>query len=132
MHDIQKLVQDDNRVRIVFVELPIRVAVAAKRQGKYWEFHQALLASKGQVNEASSLQVAKTLGLEMEKIKADMKSPETAEELRKMKALAKRMGIYTTPYFLVGDKAIAGAADDLHSWLQRYVFDFRKSGCGYC
>ena len=31
-----------------------------------------------------------------------------------MKALAKKMGIYGTPHFLVGDKSIPGAPEDLH------------------
>lgn len=141
MPELQKLIEKDKRVRVVFKELPIlskgseeaaRVALAAKRQGKYWEFHQAMMSTKGQANEASSLKAAEGLGLDMAKLKADMKSAEVSEELDQMKALAKKMGISGTPHFLVGDKSIPGAPEDLHSQLEALVADFRKSGCSYC
>lgn len=141
MPEIQKLIQKDNRVRVVFKELPIlskgseeaaKAALAAKRQGKYWEFHQALLSNKGQANEASSLKAAEALGFDMEKFKTDIKSAAVSEELEQMKALAKKMGISGTPHFLVGDKSIPGAPEDLHDQLENLVVDFRKSGCNYC
>ncbi|HMN38841.1 MAG TPA: DsbA family protein [Hyphomicrobium sp.] len=141
MPEVQKLIANDNRVRVVFMELPIlskgsdeaaHAALAAKRQGKYWEFHQAMLSNKGQANEASALKVAESLGMDMNKFKADMKSSDVTGELDQMKALAKKMGIAGTPHFLVGDRSIPGAPEDLHSQLESLVADFRKSGCGYC
>lgn len=139
--EVQKLLQTDKKVRFVFKELPIlskgseeaaRVALAAKRQGKYWEFHQALLGSKGQANEASALKAAESLGLDMAKIKTDMASAEVKAELDNMKDLAKKMGINGTPHFLVGDKSIPGAPEDLHDQLEKMVGEFRKSGCAAC
>ncbi len=141
MTEVQKLVQSDKRVRVVFKELPIlskgseetaRAALAAKRQGKYWEFHQAMLSSKGQANEATSLKAAEALGLDMAKLKADMAGDAVKGELEAMKALAKKMGINGTPHFLVGDKSIPGAPEDLHDQLKTLIADFRKSGCSYC
>ena len=128
-------------MRVVFKELPIlskgseeaaKVALAAKRQGKYWEFHQAMLSSKGQANEASALKIAESLGLDMEKIKTDMASDEVKNELGDMKALAKKMGVNGTPHFLVGDKSIPGAPEDLHDQLEKLVTEFRKNGCSAC
>jgi len=139
--EVQKLIQDDKKVRVVFKELPIlskgseeaaKVALAAKRQGKYWEFHQALLGSKGQANEASALKVAESLGLDMNKIKADMASDEVKNELLADMKLAKSMGVNGTPHFLVGDKAIPGAPDDLHDQLETLVAEFRKNKCSAC
>lgn len=141
MPELQKLIENDKRVRVVFKELPIlskgseeaaRAALAAKLQGKYWEFHQAMMSAKGQANEASSLKAAEALGLDVAKLKADMKGSVVNDELDQMKALAKKMGISGTPHFLVGDKSIPGAPEDLHSQLESLVADFRKSGCGYC
>ena len=91
-----------------------------------------MLAIKSQANEATSLKAAEGLGLDMEKLKADYKSDAVKTELDKDKALAKKMGINGTPHFLVGDKAIPGAPEDLHDQLQTLVKDFRKSGCAYC
>lgn len=141
MTDVQKLVQGDKRVRMVFKELPIlskgseetaKAALAAKRQGKYWEFHQSMLSSKGQANEASSLKAAEALGLDMAKLKADMAGDAVKNELEAMKALAKKMGINGTPHFLVGDKSIPGAPEDLHDQLKTLIAGFRKSGCSSC
>ena len=141
MPEVQKLIQADPKVRVVFKELPIlskgseetaRMALAAKRQGKYWEFHQAMLSVKGQANEAASLKAAEGLGLDMAKLKSDFASAAVKAELDKDKALAKKMGINGTPHFLVGDKSIPGAPEDLHDQLQSLVKDFRKAGCAYC
>jgi protein-disulfide isomerase len=139
--EVQKLIHDDKKVRFVFKELPIlskgseeaaKVALAAKRQGKYWEFHQAMLGSKGQANEASALKVAESLGLDMAKIKTDMASDEVKHELNDMKALASKIGVNGTPHFLVGDKSIPGAPEDLHDQLEKLVTEFRKDGCASC
>jgi protein-disulfide isomerase len=139
--EVQKLIQDDKKVRVVFKELPIlskgseeaaKAALAAKRQGKYWEFHQAMLGSKGQANEASALKVAGSLGLDIGKLKTDMASDAVKTELDDMKALASKMGINGTPHFLVGDKSIPGAPEDLHDQLEKLVTEFRKDGCPAC
>ncbi len=139
--EVKKLIDGDKKIRFVFKELPIlskgseeaaKAALAAKRQGKYWEFHQAMLTVKGQANEASALKIAQDLGLDLTKYKADIASTEVQTELDADKALAKTMGINGTPHFLVGDKSIPGAPEDLHDQLQALVGDFRKSDCKTC
>jgi len=139
--DIVKLVESDPNVRVVFKELPIlskgseeaaRVALAAKRQGKYWEVHRALLQARGHMNEAAALRLAEKEGVDMEQLKADMASPEVAAEVAKSEELAKKMGVNGTPHFLVGDRAIPGAPEDLYQQLARHVEELRKEGCKYC
>ncbi|MBX9682867.1 MAG: DsbA family protein [Hyphomicrobium sp.] len=139
--EVKKLIDGDKRVRFVFKELPIlskgseeaaKAALAAKRQGKYWEFHQAMLSAKGQANEASALKIAEGLGLDIAKYKADIASADVQTELDEDKALAKKMGINGTPHFLVGDKSIPGAPEDLHDQLEALVGDFRKAECKTC
>jgi protein-disulfide isomerase len=141
LHDVVKLVETDPNVRVVFKELPIlskgseeasRVAVAASKQGKYWEIHRAMLESKGQMNETSALAIAAKLGLDMDKLKKDMASPDVEAEIKKSEELAKKMGVNGTPHFLVGDRAIPGAPDDLYEQLEKNVTELRKSGCSYC
>ncbi len=139
--EVQKLIESDKKVRFVFKELPIlskgseeaaKGALAAKLQGKYWDYHQAMLSVKGQANEATALKTAEALGLDMAKFKTDMASNAVKTELEQDKELAKKMGINGTPHFLVGDKSIPGAPEDLHNQLEALVTDFRKSGCGFC
>lgn len=141
LHDVIKLVEADPKVRVVFKELPIlskgseeasRVALAAGKQGKYWDMHRAMLETKGQMNEAAALQIATKLGLDIPKLKQDMASPEIEAEIKKSEALAKKMGVNGTPHFLVGDRAIPGAPEDLYDQLENHVTELRKSGCSYC
>jgi len=141
LHDVIKLVETDPKVRVVFKELPIlskgseeasRVAIAAGKQGKYWDVHRAMLEAKGVMNEASALAIAGKLGLDIDKLKKDMASPEVEAEIKKSEALAKKMGVNGTPHFLVGDRAIPGAPEDLYDQLEKHVTELRKSGCSYC
>ncbi|MFN3623687.1 MAG: DsbA family protein [Hyphomicrobium sp.] len=141
LHDIVKLVETDSKVRVVFKELPIlskgseeasRVAIAAGKQGKYWEVHRAMLEAKGVMNEANALAIAGKLGLDIDKLKKDMASPEVEAEIKKSEALAKKMGVNGTPHFLVGDRAIPGAPEDLYDQLEKHVTELRRSGCSYC
>jgi protein-disulfide isomerase len=141
LHDVIKLVESDPKVRVVFKELPIlskgseeasRVAIASGKQGQYWDVHKAMLEAKGVMNEANALAIATKLGLDIDKLKKDMASPEVEAEIKKSEALAKKMGVNGTPHFLVGDRAIPGAPEDLYDQLSKHVTELRKSGCSYC
>jgi len=139
--DVVKLVESDPKVRVVFKELPIlskgsaeaaRVALAARNQGKYWELHRALLKARGQANEASALKIAEELGLDMEQLKADMDSNEVKDAIAQSEALAQKMGVNGTPHFLVGDRSIPGAPENLYEQLSAHVDELRKQGCSFC
>lgn len=139
--EMLKLVDNDKNVRIVFKELPIlskgseeasRVALAARLQGKYWEVHKGLFESKQQANEASALKVAEKAGLDMARLKKDMDSAEVKSELQKSKELALKMGINGTPHFLVGDRSIAGAPENLLELIKKDVSELRTNGCKVC
>lgn len=141
LSDVVKLVESDPKVRVVFKELPIlskgseeaaRVALAARNQGKYWELHRALLEARGRANEASALKLAEGLGFDMEQLKADMDSEEVKAEIAQAEALAKKMGINGTPHFLVGDRSIPGAPENLYEQLSAHVKELRKQGCSFC
>ena len=140
--DLAAIVQSDKNLRVVLKEFPIlskgseeasKVALAAKLQGKYWDFHLAMLGLQGQANEASALKVAEKVGLDMARVKKDMASPEVKKEIEDTRALAQKMGISGTPHFLVGDKVIAGAPENLAEVLNTNISDIRKAGgCKVC
>ena len=108
------------------------VALAARMQGKYWEFHRAMLENQGPANEASALRVAEKLGLDMGRLRKDMTSPEVKKEIDDTRALANKMGIQGTPHFLVGDKIIPGAPENLLELLNKHADEVRKEGCKVC
>ena len=135
--DVAQLMDKDKKVRVILKEFPIlakgseeasRVALAAKMQGKYWEFHRAMLESQGQANEAAALRVAEKLGLDMARLKKDMASPEVKKEIDDTRQLATKMGIQGTPHFIVGDRIIPGAPENLAELLGKHVDDVRKDG----
>lgn len=140
--DVAKVIKDDPKVKFIFKELPIinqeaspgaaKVALAARKQGKYMELHQALMKGKGIASEATALAKAEALGLDMKQLKADMESPEIKAELDKVMDLAKKLNVGGTPYFLVGDHVVAGGYENLSELLAGHVADVRKSGCSYC
>jgi protein-disulfide isomerase len=140
--DLASVMQSDKNVRVVLKEFPIlskgseetaKVALAAKMQGKYWDFHLAMLNTQGQANEASALKVAEKVGLDMARLKKDVGSAEVKKEIDDTRALAQRMGISGTPHFLVGDKVVAGAPENLAEELSNKVNDVRKAGgCKVC
>jgi len=138
---MSKLVDDDKNVKVVFKEFPIlskgseeaaRVALAAEKQGKYWELHRALLETPGRADLTKGLRLAKKFGLDIDKLKEDMESDEVKAEIASVQKLADAMGIRGTPHFIIGDKVIPGAPEDLYDQLKARVKEVRQNGCQVC
>ncbi len=117
---LNQLLKEDKKLRFVFKEFPIlgpesvtaaRAALAAQAQGKYHAFHNALMQLRGNFDEAAVMRVAQSVGLDVERLKTDMKKPEIEENLRKTYQLAKALNISGTPAFVIGERIIPGAID---------------------
>ncbi len=138
---VASLIEKDPKVKVVFLEFPIlskgseeaaKVALAARKQGKYWEMHGGLLQHRGRADKAAALRIAKKLGLDMERLVEDMESDVVKAEINAVSELAKKMGVNGTPHFLVGDRSIPGAPQDLLDQLKKKVAEIRKDGCSVC
>lgn len=136
--EIVKLHEADKKVKIVFLEYPIlsagsqeaaKVAAAAAKQGKYFEFHREMFAA-GRASKDSALKVAEKIGLNMDKVKADMASPETEALIAKIAELGRKTFIDGTPSFVIGDKITPGAVD--FEQMKELVDETRKTGCKGC
>jgi protein-disulfide isomerase len=139
--DLARLVEKDKQVKVILKEFPIlnkgseeaaKVALAARLQGKYWEFHRAMLETPGQASEAFALRVAEKINLDVAKLKRDMASAEVKKEIDDTRALAQKLGIQGTPHFLVGDRIIPGAPENLYEQMSKLVAEVRKDGCKVC
>jgi protein-disulfide isomerase len=117
---LDALLKEDGKLRIVYKEFPIlgeasvyatHVALAAKKQGKYAEFHRAMMATKGDINDETVLKVATSIGLDVGKIKADMSAPEIDKLIDANYGLADALNIQGTPAIVLGDNLIPGAVD---------------------
>lgn len=119
-HDMIDTLEDEGDVRIVFKEFPIlgpeseqaaKAALAARLQGKYLPFHRALMAHKGQLDEAALFRVAEEVGLDVARLRQDMTTAEIDETISRNLALANALAIGGTPAFVVGDSLVPGAVD---------------------
>lgn len=118
---LMNIVKDDGNVRLVLKEFPIlgptsviatKAAMAAKKQGKYFDMHKALLVHKGSLDEASIMDLAKAVGIDPEKLRLDMKDPAIQKTIDNDEKLAKEIGITGTPSFIIGGKLYPGAMNE--------------------
>lgn len=134
---VQTLLKQDPGVRLVQKEFPIlgaasvyaaHVALAAWKQGKHTAFHNALMAKEGNMDERDIhedliFQVAKSVGLDIDRMKIDMKSPDVEAEIQRNMEIARSLGLTGTPAFIVHTVLVPGATDLMT--LHRMVDDAR-------
>jgi len=112
----------DGDVRVVFKELPILspeseqaalAALAAGKQDKYSDMHRALmeLPSNSGFKTADIDKVAKSVGVDVTKMRADMRSTDIQKQLAEMKGLARELNVTGTPAFFIGDRPVPGGAN---------------------
>jgi protein-disulfide isomerase len=131
---VAELEETDPGLRLVYKEFPIlgpasqfaaRAALASRKQGKYVPFHNALMQAAEQVTEESVIEIAGTVGLDTEQLRADMRAPEIQEAIVRNLRLANALGITGTPSFVIGQEIVPGAAD-LRT-LQGLIADARRN-----
>lgn len=108
---INEAIKANPNLRVVFKEFPIRgplsgfasrAALAANLQGKYMEFHDALMATKQPYTEASIMEAAQKAGLNVDKLKTDMESSAIKSQLDANSELAQKLKLLGTPAFFIG------------------------------
>ncbi len=114
--EVKALIRRDPKVRVVLKELPIlgpesvlasRAAIASRLQGKYLALHNAMLETRS-LNETVIFRLAADVGIDVERLKADMRRPEIDAIITTNLKLAHALGIDGTPAFVVGDKLLPG------------------------
>ena len=105
-------------LRLVFRELPIlgpeaavasRAALASRAQGLYEPFHRALLGADGPFDLDHILAVARSVGLNAERLAHDMEDPDLDGLIERNAILANALRVRGTPAFVIGDRLIRGA-----------------------
>lgn len=134
MDEVQALLDADPNIRLVYREWPIlgegsvfaaRAALASRNQGKYEEFHWALMGQAGRAEESSVLQIAAEIGLDIDQLLADMDAPEIDEHIQTTMALTQELGFNGTPSFVVGEALVPGFVES--SVLKDYVDETRDA-----
>ena len=90
---------------------------AAAKQGKFWEFHDAVYAAADpqghpEYTEDSLVTFAKKAGVaDIDRFRTDMNAAETVSAVTEAKEHAHSIGITGTPFMIVGETFISGYQD---------------------
>ncbi|MCR9163424.1 MAG: DsbA family protein [Nannocystaceae bacterium] len=116
---LHALLEVEHDVRVVSMQLPIpshpqardaaKAALAADRQGKYWEMHDALFESRDAVRSGDFVSIAEALDLDVAKFEADMADPQVEARIAADVALARELGVRSTPATFVNGHYVRGA-----------------------
>jgi protein-disulfide isomerase len=87
------------------------VALAAERQGKYIEFHRAMMETRGHISDDTIMSVAREVGLDMIRLKRDLADPEIDKMIQRNKDLAAALHIYGTPSYVSNSPVARGTGD---------------------
>ena len=101
--------------------LAARVAWAAQQQGKYWEMERLIFDNQNKLGEQTILELAASLGLKMDRVKADMDSAAATEAIERDKAEAEKLGLDGTPFVMINGREFNlrrfQPEPDLESWV---------------
>ncbi len=115
--EILSVNKQDKDVRIVLYDMPIlgpssheiaKWALASKKQGKYFDYHVALMQHSGEKDDAALKQIAKDVGLDPDKLSKDKDDPAIEAEISAHLAKAQELGFNGTPGFIIGEKVFRG------------------------
>ena len=116
--DTEKILKEDKDVKFIYKDFPIlgpvsveaaKAALASVKQNGYVKFHDALMAKKDHLSEDVIYQVAKDVGLNIEKLKKDAASDDVAAQIKANQALGRAIGVRGTPMFIIGSQVYPGA-----------------------
>jgi len=106
-------------VRLVFVHFPVVsdassraavAAVAAQRQGRFWEMHDFLFRQQGiPLRMEAVLGEARSLGLDEERFASDLRDAEVIAVVQADFDEARRVGLRGTPAFFVNGRRLRGS-----------------------
>lgn len=111
----QLLLRYEGKLRVVYRHYPLEThdraymyalaAEAAHRQGKFWEM-QNLIFNEQNANEKRVEEFARSLGLNLEQFRKEMKSREVSAVVADDVSTGRRLRVHSTPTYIlfVGDK----------------------------
>ena len=115
---LQDLIASDGDIKIVIKEFPIlsqssvlaaQAGIAAQAQGVFPAFHRAMMTARGAISIDSILDAARSAGADLDRLQADMKSPEVAAIIERTRIAATKLEISGTPGLVIGSQVIPGA-----------------------
>ena len=111
-------------VKVVFKHFPLNMhkqakpasyaAIAAEKQGKFWEYHDELFLNIQKLNDPNTLmEIAKKIGLDITQFSKDMMSPETKNKVEQDIRDGAQAGVTGTPAIFINGRILKKrSADD--------------------
>jgi protein-disulfide isomerase len=126
---LKEIVEESNgKVKMFFKEYPLpmhpkareaaKAAIAADKQGKFWEMHDLLFKNQDRLQTADLDDFAGKIGLDLKRFKADMQSPETEKKLEADIAEGRAAGVDSTPSIYVNDRRFVFPPDQLDAYVR--------------
>ena len=100
-----------------------RAALAAGKQGKFWEMHDKLFANQRSLTPENIKQFAQDIGLDTAKFEQDMNSPEVQQQINEEMQQGQKAMVGGTPSLYlngkkVADRSVAGLKQMIDEALQ--------------
>lgn len=126
---VERLLEEyPGEVRVVFMNFPLsghphampaaRAAVAAGLQGKFWEMHDLLFDHQTQLTDEDLDRYATSLGLDMERFHADLRSEEVQASIEADRELGHRLDLDGTPTFFINGRRFREGPQSLPAYLR--------------
>jgi protein-disulfide isomerase len=118
----QALEKNQGKVKLVYKAFPLSThpfarkaaaaAVAAGRQGKFWELHDLLFQNYNRLNDQVIKELAQQLGLDMQKFNNDMNDPRISQEINQDYQEGRKAGVRGTPTIFVNGVMVANTSPE--------------------
>lgn len=118
---LEKVIENNPNVKFVFKPVsfvsPVspyqaKASMAAQKQGKFLEFYAGLMKADGGMTEAKVDEIASSVGLDMDKYKADLNSDEVAQTLAEISSLSRSAGVSGVPALFINGKPVQAFSVD--------------------
>ncbi len=116
---MRQLVDGQDDVRVVFLQLPIpshrrardaaKAALAAQRQGKFWEMHDLLFENRNGLSQANFMEYAESLELDVARFETDLSDDALEQIIAADEAAARGLKLSSTPSTFVNGRYVRGA-----------------------
>ncbi len=142
LDDLDRLMKGNKDLRVILRDFPILspnsvqaavIASAAHDQfpgDKFWDYHRKLLGMKGMVGKDQAIDVAKSMGADMDRLTKTAAKPEIRTAIQGSDEIAKSLSLNGTPSYILGDDVLVGAVgfDELNT----KIGNVRKCGKALC
>jgi protein-disulfide isomerase len=107
------------RVKVVFKHRPLpmheharlaaKASLAAEAQGRFWEYHDVLVAHRDALDRVSLEGYARTIGLDLQRFTKDIDDPRFEARINADEAQAQKLHVEGTPTAFVNGRRVVGA-----------------------